>query len=305
MNSTEIIGYTTLDGEITCPDCTETQCDGSIPDDAPPIFAGAETDTPIHCSICQTMLDGQSLTRAGQRYVAKEIAEYIAGFGGDPNTLAIWSDLTDNSMSSTELELARDCFSSIGRTYTHGTLRPVDLLEAAIDAAQELHDWIACTPQYHNNNTRRCADLQNEMAKAEQALKAMQQPDTVEEICEFDVPQSILDAAYTASDYHGGMGTGLYALSCGQWQHLTRADMRRAAAEMATVAEQTGDDEPRIAAAALATWTEQHPPLDDDDPMWTLESIADTINEHLPAPLYYGAREGDGSDIAIQVSAED
>jgi hypothetical protein len=170
MHADEIIGYTTLDGEITCPDCTETQCDGSIPEDAPPIFADAEFDTPAHCSICRAMLDGQSLTRAGRRYVAKQIAEYIADDRGDCDTLALWSDLTDRSYSSTDLELARDCFASIGGTYSHGTLRPQDLLEAAIDAAQALHDWIACTPAYHGNDTSMCADLQSRMADAEQAI---------------------------------------------------------------------------------------------------------------------------------------
>jgi hypothetical protein len=48
---------------------------------------------------------------------------------------------------------------------------------------------------------------------------------------------------------------------------------------------------------------------DDDAPqeeMWSaLESLTDAIAEHLPPPLYYGAREGNESDIAIQVSAED
>jgi hypothetical protein len=251
------------------------------------------------------MLDGQSLTRDGRRYVVEQIAEYIADGRGDVDTLAAWSDLTDNSYTAADLEMARSCFDSIEGTYSHGTLRPQDLLEASIDAAQALHDWIACTPEYHNGNTRMCADLQNEMVRAEQALAAMRQPDTVEEIHEYDVPTSLLEASCVASDYHGGMGTGLYALSCAQWQHLTRADMRRAAREMRTVAEQTGDDEPRIYATVLETWTEQHPPVDEDDPAYALESIDDTINAHLPAPLYYGAREGDGSDIAIQVSAED
>ena len=234
MNSTEIIGYTT-DGDTYCVNCyraaaadveASSGCDAAEFDDAP-IFAGAEFDSPAHCGHCSELLDGQSLTRDGQRYVAERIAEYITDDRGDCDTLAIWSDLTDHSYSSTDLELARGCYSSIGQTYSHGTLRPVDLLEAAIDAAQALHDWIAYTPAYHRNDTSMCADLQCRMADAEQAIAAVCDPETVE------------------------------------------------------------DDS-------------------DEDGLWyALESIADAINEHLPPPLYYGARDGDGSDIAIQVSAED
>jgi uncharacterized protein (DUF433 family) len=227
MNSADVIGYTTLDGEITCPDCTATQCDGSIPDDAPPIFADAETDSPMCCSICHGLLDGQSLTRDGRRYVVEQIAEYIADGRGDVDTLAAWSDLTDNSYTAADLEMARSCFDSIEGTYSHGTLRPQDLLEASIDAAQALHDWIACTPDYHGGDTRRCADLQNEMVKAEHALtdwRAVDPDDTANEL----------------------------------WENLHYA----------------------------------------------LESIDDTINAHLPAPLFYGSRAGDGSDIAIQISAD-
>ena len=299
MHSTEIKAYT-LDGSIYCPDCAERtdhrytvqigrrygssaasavytgeidlgthdslrmaieyareQCEMDLDDageidredgvtthwttdeiDGDPIFAGYETDTPHHCGECGDLIDGQSLTRRGQRYVADHIAEYIAGESEDDDAdiLAIWSDLTDHSYSSTDLDLARDCFSSIGGTYSHGSLRPVDLLEAAIDAAQALHDWIACRPAYHNGNTRRCADLQTEMVRAEQALAAFADVDT--DVLEDD----------------GARARDVESIEENVW--------------------------------------------------YALESINDTINAHLPPPLYYGAREGDGSDIAIQVSAE-
>ena len=43
--------------------------------------------------------------------------------------------------------------------------------------------------------------------------------------------QAIIEAAFLARDWHGGQASGLYALSCGQWEHLTAADYARAAQE--------------------------------------------------------------------------
>lgn len=41
----------------------------------------------------------------------------------------------------------------------------------------------------------------------------------------------LIAAAFVARDWHGGQASGLYALSCGQWQHLTRDDVAAALRE--------------------------------------------------------------------------
>lgn len=42
--------------------------------------------------------------------------------------------------------------------------------------------------------------------------------------------QALLEAAFTARGYHNGQGCPLYALSCGEWRHLTAFDYEAAAA---------------------------------------------------------------------------
>ena len=45
----------------------------------------------------------------------------------------------------------------------------------------------------------------------------------------------LVSAAFLARDYHGGMGSGLYRLSCGEWGALTLDDYRDACCEFQAV----------------------------------------------------------------------
>jgi hypothetical protein len=55
--------------------------------------------------------------------------------------------------------------------------------------------------------------------------------------------QAISEAAFLAWHWHGGQASGLYALSCCQWEHLTAADYARAAQEFEIILERGEADD--------------------------------------------------------------
>lgn len=61
--------------------------------------------------------------------------------------------------------------------------------------------------------------------------------------CNNEPSQAIVEAAFLARDWHGGQASGLYALSCGQWEHLTAADYARAAQEFESILEKVEADD--------------------------------------------------------------
>jgi hypothetical protein len=42
----------------------------------------------------------------------------------------------------------------------------------------------------------------------------------------------LLAAAFTATDWHGGIGCPLYKLQCGEWSHMTYSDYSEALTEL-------------------------------------------------------------------------
>lgn len=143
MHAYEITGYA-HDDETYCADCyrariadaEESAGTDCTDDDAATIYASTETDTPQHCADCGCLIE-TAWTRDCRRYVAEKIAEYVTDGAGDPDTLQAWADYA--SMSA-DVADARRIYAEIGGTWTHGTLRTVDLLDAAARCAESLAD---------------------------------------------------------------------------------------------------------------------------------------------------------------------
>lgn len=198
MHDYTITGYI-HNGDTFCADCGHDDDEGGV------IYAGSETDTPQTCADCGCLIE-TDWTRDCRRYVAEKIAEYVTGFGGDADTLQQWADYA--SMSA-DIDGASYIYAEIGGTWSHGTLRTVDLLDAAANCAEAIADL------YHDAD-----DLRRLAAEGRDAV-----------------------------------------------QHLEEED-------------------------------------EEEDDIWLLEEITDAIAAALPAPLYYGCTEGDGSDIGVWCSAE-
>lgn len=269
--------------------------------DGAPAFAGYESDSVDRCADCGDIVDGCDLTQHGRQTLAARIADAIAGeYRGSIDRL---QEDADAAGMSVDLHRAAHLYAEIGGTYTHATLRAPDLLRAAAHCAEAVTRYARSAG--YSMNVAPLADA----AEAAQALvQRVDEGDTVDDIHGSEIPHGLLEASYTAGDYHGGQSSALYALSCAQWQHLTRADMYRAAAEMRDILARAEthaqeDDPPiddaRTAAEYLTRWTEQHPPVDPEDIYWTLRDIVDDIDAALPAGLYYGAHPDDGVDVGI------
>lgn len=110
---TDVIGYV-YNADTCCPSCIATALNKdwkvskakaverllTKEEWGDPIFADAESDTPMHCCQCHAYLGGQ-LTDAGVRYVIEYLEGYINNGHGDPPTLDTWAkELHDYSLDS-------------------------------------------------------------------------------------------------------------------------------------------------------------------------------------------------------------
>jgi len=115
--STDVIGYA-YNADTWCPSCFNEHAPLDLlkqRDPASPIFADAESDTPMHCCQCHEFLGGQ-LTDAGVRYVIEALETYINNGHGDPATLDTWaSELHDYSLDGDQ-ERTLDGFNAV-RTF--------------------------------------------------------------------------------------------------------------------------------------------------------------------------------------------
>ena len=83
---------------------------------------------------------------------------------------------------------------------------------------------------------------------------------------------ALYDAAVLAHSWHGGQWTALYALGCGQWQHLTVGHIHDALAEykVCLAHEQASPQEPEYAPEleliiyGLEQWCAEHPLPEED-----------------------------------------
>ena len=73
--------------------------------------------------------------------------------------------------------------------------------------------------------------------------------------------QGVIEAAFLARDWHGGQASALYALSCGQWDHLTKDNYLDAAEEFESIIRSghAGEDEDQMREAVAALKRQARP----------------------------------------------